>query len=93
MSKFFHGWRRKLGVVTLLMACVIVVLFVCTERQPQNLTEGTPDTIVKAIGSRIEVEGTYSLDKEGDSITAKHFKNSQCQKLPIDRANRESLPC
>ena len=25
MGKFFHGWRRKIGVVTLLMACMFAV--------------------------------------------------------------------
>ncbi|MDB5343655.1 MAG: hypothetical protein JWP89_2032 [Schlesneria sp.] len=28
MHTFFHGWRRKAGVVTLLMACVLVAMWV-----------------------------------------------------------------
>ena len=28
MREFFNGWRRKLGVVTLVMACVVVISWV-----------------------------------------------------------------
>jgi len=33
MREFFHGWRRKIGVVTLVMACVLMVGWV---RSPET---------------------------------------------------------
>jgi hypothetical protein len=37
MPTYFHGWRRKLGVVTLVMACVLIAAWVRSLSMNDNL--------------------------------------------------------
>lgn len=36
MVSFFHGWRRKAGCVTLVMACVVTTLWVRSQARPED---------------------------------------------------------
>jgi hypothetical protein len=38
MSEFFHGWRRKVGVATLVMACLLSLIWVRSYFADDTLT-------------------------------------------------------
>ncbi|MEI8383777.1 MAG: hypothetical protein WCJ09_26925 [Planctomycetota bacterium] len=50
MGDFFHGWRRKAGCVTLVMACVVMAMWV----RSHNMVDG----ITFSIGDRHHAIGS-----------------------------------
>lgn len=55
MKDFFHGWRRKVGIVTLVMACVVCGLWVRSFYIMDILAAGgsTRQHVVESVNGRI----------------------------------------
>jgi hypothetical protein len=65
MSEFFHGWRRKVGVPTLLMACILMAGWVRSSRKLDFLRLPVPLT-----GWSVSIEsasGFIQLRLDGDN--------------------------
>ena len=44
MDEFFHGWRRKIGIVTLLIACVVTSEWIMSIREKNAIAFSITDT-------------------------------------------------
>lgn len=59
MRDFFRGWRWKLGIVTLVMACVFAVGWVRSLSDPDVLIDGVGST--KGFVSMTSFDGDFGI--------------------------------
>lgn len=76
MNGYFKPWRRKVGVVTLLLACVFILMsIIVVNRQatPIDISDATVVDADKAIGSRVVVDGIYRGHKDAKFVETANF--------------------
>jgi len=76
MGEFFKGWRRKLGVMTMLLACVLLAAWVRSQitvdvvRLPFQYPKSGPVTIDSIISRTNSVSWTRTRRVEGSRLTS-----------------------
>ena len=88
VGKFFKGWRRKVGLVTLAMTAYLVAYFAIVEAEPSGIYQigagPFPKVVIYPIGGRADMLGKvrrYNLD----SFTHPFF-------APINQIDRRLRP-
>lgn len=82
MGEFFKGWRRKTGLVTLVLACALMAEWVRSRSVEDNLCVRLDDDTVELLtSSRFGLTRTRIVEPEGDQIHVRFFFQNQ---LPGD---------
>jgi hypothetical protein len=86
MLTFFHGWRRKMGVATLVMACVSMAGWVRSFQSVDTFKLNAPRSIeeVVSVRGRIELRRLWGLHTA--TSTAFHFQSKKLRDHSMSRA-------
>jgi|GEM_PF-1247878 hypothetical protein len=79
MGEFFHGWRRKVGVLTLLVACVVTGIWISALRFRTELTIGwnAPNLDTKFVSHlNIQDQGWFARDVKSKVFRQVIFSHS-----------------
>ncbi len=78
MGDFFHGWRRKLGVVALLMACLITTAWVRSLRVEDRLVFFSAKNALQSLhawNGAVSWTSFYGKTESDSVVLTKAFRN------------------